>query len=369
MRKKKLVSFQRALGIVLACSLVVAAAAPMTYATTAERESALLATDQRSINNPEGRFEVPGASESFRLLHPGTRSAIWLAYLNFLQQLFLGSGEAESFRRILAYTPIITKDDDIPSLEALGNDTLSQVLNNGMRDIFFAFLETEDPNIYRLVGIHSTRTGEKYGISSGVIYNTATGLFGSENAFGILSSGYEYNVDQEMLRTAVRGWNSLFGFNIFFDMAAPLLLFNLQTQRFRFSYQGKDWMIQIWKGFYTISNGAEIGIYEKPAGRPVHYDASDTMLEISMKLYQKDELYFDYGTQRTWWAGGFSYASPIYRQLPPRQLRLTGTILFEEQGMLEAFLESFEKNRPSNMTGGAEGLLFSYDWQTGLGLF
>ena len=352
----------RALCAVLVFCLAAAIAAPVAHATTPEQE-AVLATGLRSINNPQGGFAVPEASAGFRLLHPGTRSAMQLVYQNFMQQVFLGSGEAEAFRRILAYTPIIREGDEIPPLEPLGIDLLSFVLENGMRDMFFIFQETEDPDIYRLVGIHSTRTGEKYGLTSGVTYNAATGLISSETGFGILGSGYELGVDQQMMRSAPNGWNRLFGYNILYDMATPLLLFYLDTLRFPFSYQGRDWMIQFWKGFYTFANGAEIGIYEKPAGRPLFWDASDTMLDISMRVYQGERLYLDFGTQHTWWAAGFSIASPVYKQLPPKQLRLTGTIRFEDQEMLDAFLVSFEENRPANMTGGAQGLLFAFDWQ------
>ena len=360
--KKKLRLPLRALGVILAVCLTMAM--PTAYATTPEQES-VLATGQRSINNPKGSFEIPEALPGSRLLHPDTRGAMGLAFQNFMQQLFLGNGEAEAFRRILAYTPIIKAGDELPPMVALGMDALAVVREKGISDMYFAFQETDTPGLYRIVGIHSANSGEKYGMTSGVMYNAATGLMYSEEGLGILGSGYEYSVDQEMLRTAPTGWNRFFGFNIFYDMVGPLLLFNLKTLRFPFVYQGRDFMIQMWKGFYTISNGAEIGLYEKDPGQRIHYEASDTMLEMSMKVYQGDKLYFDYGTQRTWWVGGFSYASPILRQLPPRKLRLTGTILFEDKAMLDAFLASFEKNKPANMSGGAEGLLFRFDWQTG----
>jgi len=334
----------------------------MAYATTPEQE-AVLASGQRSINNPEGGFEVPAAGKGYHLLHPGTGNAIRLGLLNFLQQIANGSGDAQAFRRIYAYTPIITEDDETPPLDFVAVEMLPFILKNGLRDVYLAFQETEEPDVYRLVGIYSTRKGEKVGAASGMFYNAATGLTSGENGYGLFSSGFAYSVDREMVLTTPNGWNRKLGFNVLFDMAAPLLLFCLDTRRFPFSYQGRDWQIQIWKGFYAVASGAEIGLYERPADRPFHYDASNTELEMTMQVYLGDKLYAEFGPERTWWAGAFSYASPICEQLPPGQVRLTGTILFEEQGMLDAFLISFEKNKPANMTGGAQGLLFSFDWK------
>jgi len=357
----------RTLCCMLSLCFVAIAAAPMAYATTPAQEAALLATDQRSINNPQGSFEVPGALPRYRLLYPNTLAAMRLALQNFLQQLFFGSGEAESFRRILAYTPIVKEDaelpeDEVTSLADLDINALRLLLDKGLRDICFVFKETQEPGVYRIVGILTARSDEKYWMSSGMIYDANTGIMASENGTGILGTGYEYGVDQQMLRTAPNGWNGLLGFNRLYDMLTPLIFFFLETQRIQFSYQGKDWMIQIWKGFYTMSNGAEIGIYEKPAGRPFHWDASDTMLDMSMKVYQGEQLYLDFGTQHTWWAGGFSYASPIYKQVAPKRIRLTGTITFEDPGMRDAFWESFQALKNDLMTGTMDGMVFSFDW-------
>ena len=353
----------RALCTVLALCLGMAAASPMAHATTPEQE-AVLATDQRSMNNPKGTFETPAAASRFWPFHPDTWNAARLIVDNALEQLFAGHADPEAVQRIIAYAPIVT-DEELPA-RGQWDDSIQCILQNGMRDVYIVLRETGRPGVYELLTIHSPLAGDVFWEPLNVEYDAASGWIYGTNEDGLLGIGYDYNVSKYLLRAAVNGWNRALGYSFLFDIGAPLVFFFIDTLIFPFSYQGRDWKIQFWKGLYMPSNGAEIGIYEKDPCQPVFWDASDTMLDISMQLYQGDALFFDYGTQRTWWTAGFVYGNYLLTPLlPAKQLRLAGTILFEEKDMLDAFLASFEKNRPANMTGYADGLLFVFDWQTG----
>ena len=140
--------------------------------------------------------------------------------------------------------------------------------------------------------------------------------------------GYLYDPVRNVFYTAADPWQRNFGFNAIYDTVAPFTLLNYATVRFKFRADGKDWMIQAWKGQYgLVFYGAEVGVYTKPTDRNVeHYDcASDSdMLKMAMTFYKKSGITqkwvkrFErpYGTY--WWCTGFKpgnngYNFSIYR--------------------------------------------------------
>lgn len=350
--------------IILTFCFMAAMSSPAARALTPQEEQSLQ-TEQRSLNNPQGGFAAPELP-NFWWFHPDTWNAGQLIVSQILRQILIGGQDADAIQRIFAYAPIVREGDALPPLQRLElRESPAYMLSAGIRDMYIALQATEDPDVYRAILLYANRAGERFWTPSGVLYNPATGIIWDELGRGVMETGLDYDTRQQMTFAPLHCWQSLTGFNVFYDLLAPLILFFYDTLRFPFAYDGRDWQIQFWKGYYLVYNGAEVGIYEKPPGQPLFYDASDLTLDMSVQLYHGGELYFDYGPANTWWAAAFSYAKPFWQQLPPRRLRMTGTILFEDQGMLEAFLASFEANRPANMTGGAEGLLFRFDWQVG----
>lgn len=364
-RKNTLVP--RILCAVFTLCFAAAMAAPAAFALTPQEEQSLR-TDLRSLNNPDGGFALPESEPGWHLFHPDTWNAGQLMLRHIAKRIFLGAGEAEEIARILAYAPIAREGDALPPVVDFDIAKVLANLLSGL-NLYVVLQESEDPDAYRIIGICTDGGGEAYTLSTGMFYNPATGMIWDQDDVGIMMMGYDFDIRQEMLISTPESWLGGAGFNVFYDMLAPLIFEYFDTLRFPFEYEGMDWQVQFWKGYYILGNGAEIGIYNKEPGTPIFYQKSDAYLEMTMQLYQKDGLYFDYGPQRTWWTGGFSFARPFWRQTPPKQLRMTGTILFEDQGMLDAFLASFEENRPANMAGGAEGLLFSFDWTPSPGIF
>lgn len=81
------------------------------------------------------------------------------------------------------------------------------------------------------------------------------------------------------------------------------------TQRYKFDYEGKNWMIQVWKGQYGITSGAEIGVYTKSPKNPVEFYAcasDEDCLKMSFDLYKKGELFFHREDESHWWLTGFA---------------------------------------------------------------
>ena len=81
------------------------------------------------------------------------------------------------------------------------------------------------------------------------------------------------------------------------------------TQRYKFDYEGKNWMIQVWKGQYGITSGAEIGVYTKSPDNPVEFyscASDEDCLKMSFDLYKKGELFFHREDESHWWLTGFA---------------------------------------------------------------
>jgi len=352
---------KKLLGVLLCACLAIALASPAASALS-EKDERSLQLGQRSLANPGGAPIKPKPT-GILPMHPGTLNAGRVILKSFLQQLLTNRGDPGDIMRVLEYAPIVLKQEQGKVLVDFEDSTLNVILKEGLCDMLFVLLETDAPDVYRIASYNATRGGEVYLKQTYTLFDAKNGTIMADDGRGIIGIGYDYDIKNQTLLTSPKSWHTDMGFNPFFDMGAWLLGFYLNTERVRFQYNGRDYMLQLWKGLYWGLNGCEIGLYEKEPGNSVFYDTSETMLEISMQVYQGGELYLDYGPAPTWWAGGFRHAKPIFEQLTAPNLRMAGTIRFEEKGMLDAFLAAFEKDKPADMTGSADGLLFTFDWK------
>lgn len=175
-------------------------------------------------------------------------------------------------------------------------------------------------------------------------------LFASESAdktVQILNAcGFEYDEKQGIYYSSVNPWQKGFGFNVIYDMSAPLAGMYYSTERIYFQYNDKDWMIQIWKGQYGMTCGAEIGIYNK-TDKIMQYDcvSEDEFLEMSFVLYNQGEKMFERGPEKHWWLTGFK----IMNVGVPILLNMDMTIKFPTKSMADAFEAGLKKANRDNL--------------------
>ena len=380
--KKKYRSLLRALCAMLCLCLMAGAATPMAAALTPEQEQRLQ-TDQRSLNNPKGGFKAPGAVSKFWWVHPDTYYAAEQIVNNILEQFDTAEADPEVWRDVFAYAPIIKQGDELPPRKDLNivldwlraGETLASVLPyallEGIKDIYLVLQETDTPGVYQVIMLYSSRWGKSYWTPLNMYYDKADGNVYGANGSGMLGMGIDYVSSRQMMTTAPYSYQRAVGFNGIYELIGPLVGFHTQTVVFPFDYQGKEWKIQLWKGsYYYVSNGGEIGLYERErsvlnaVGDP--WDPSDREFGMSLKIYKDGKLDVDFPERPSWWICGVHYGNPsLLPVVSADKLRMTGTIRFEDQVMLDAFLVSFEENRPANLTGNAEGLLFQFDWLAG----
>ena len=238
--------------------------------------------------------------------------------------------------------------------------------------VFFSIMErceiysipTEDPNVVEVVLKITYRDGGEQILHPNIFINTETGeAYGADDR-GMVNIGFNCSIYDLMTYATVHSWQREFGFMLFYDLfcyTVPIV-FAYNTRRFKFDYAGKEWMIQIWKGKYVITNGCEVGIYNRPAGSfGTYYNcASDEeMMTMSMELWHGDELILKDGPRMHWWINAFKMGKAMYLA---QSMTLKFTIEMPDQEMVDAFLQAVEKEYHHDVTAVADGLTVSCEW-------
>lgn len=163
-------------------------------------------------------------------------------------------------------------------------------------------------------------------------------------------AGFVYDPEQVIYYSSLNPLQRKFGFNPLYDAAAPYTGMVYDTERFFFTSGKRDWMIQVWKGQYGITVGAEIGVYNKPIDRnSSHYDCvgDEDMIEMTMIVYKNGSEYFTRGPEKHWWLTGFKLLDVTNIV----DLKVFFIIKLEDADMVNAFegsMREFVKNNEKN---------------------
>ena len=152
--------------------------------------------------------------------------------------------------------------------------------------------------------------------------------------------GYRYVPEWDVFSSRVDAWQKQFGYGAIYDRAASYFNMVLETLPVYFDYDGKTWLIQIWKGQYGICTGCEVGIYhadrivaEKEREITIFHAADETeMLPMSTELIRERRL-VAFRRERHWWLTTFD----VGRFSQPEQLSLKIAIQFTDVEMQDAF--------------------------------
>lgn len=174
---------------------------------------------------------------------------------------------------------------------------------------------------------------------------TATGISGE----GVFHLGFDYSI-RDFFYGTKNPWMRVLGYTPFYDwLASALRMFEIETVRVDFPYDGLDYRIQLWKGkyFFGTTSGCEIGIYTKPPSRKTEwYDCYplEKMMPMAIKLYTEDEVYFDLEPEDHWWAVMLRARPP---RVSPGAFTLECAIDFtKDLGLGDAFFEALQTQYP-----------------------
>lgn len=168
--------------------------------------------------------------------------------------------------------------------------------------------------------------------------------------------GYQYSYIDDYYYTNDKDcWQYDYGFGPIYDLVAPYILLEYDYVRVFFTYEDKDWMVQLWKGQYgLLFYGSEMGIYNKP-----HSDNEDNIftfyncppeedwLGMEMTMYHQNlkgeyvrELSRDY--DKYWWCTGFK-GGQLRVQEPADELRMTVRITMKDEEMTRLFVDGLKE--------------------------
>ncbi|MCM1508553.1 MAG: DUF4474 domain-containing protein [Ruminococcus flavefaciens] len=102
--------------------------------------------------------------------------------------------------------------------------------------------------------------------------------------------GFEYDPQQKIIQSRHYPIQRFFGFTRSIDMAAdPILSSAIYCDPICFYYDGKEYMLELWKGQYGLMSGAEVGLYYRV---PCEYTNDITLRKI-IEIVKEAEKYVD----------------------------------------------------------------------------
>ena len=158
--------------------------------------------------------------------------------------------------------------------------------------------------------------------------------------------GFSYLRGQDVFTGTFDAWQKEAGYRTFYDRTAVHFHMIFDALPVYYDYGGKTWLVELWKGQYGISTGAEVGVYhakkivDRQARRWTHFEAADEaeMPHISYRLERKGKTLFLMRGYH-WWLAGFRVGT-FSR---PGKLRLMTTITFREREEACQFYRGLEE--------------------------
>ncbi len=164
----------------------------------------------------------------------------------------------------------------------------------------------------------------------------------------VLSYQYSY-VDDYYYTNDKNCWQDTFGYARIYDLAAPYIALEYDYTRVFFTYEDRDFMVQLWKGQYGyVFYGSEIGIYtkdvsDKEPGMMTFFNKAEEEYwpTMEMTLYHENadgewEREFTRDYDKYWWCTGFKPGH--LRQVEPAdELRMVAKITFKDAKMAKQF--------------------------------
>ncbi len=161
-------------------------------------------------------------------------------------------------------------------------------------------------------------------------------------------TGFAYDPDQDIFYSRFDAWQRDFGYCRLYDEAAAPAGMVIDSEPVQFEYDGKRWLIQLWKGQYYLSTGCEIGVYyteHQDLHIPdlfdgvFYYCADDRDLPmLSYSLIKGGKELF-HRSEKNWWISGFRPGEFS----EPSELTMLVRITFQESAMCGCFVDAMMK--------------------------
>ncbi|MDR2647746.1 MAG: DUF4474 domain-containing protein [Oscillospiraceae bacterium] len=186
---------------------------------------------------------------------------------------------------------------------------------------------------------------------------------------GISAIGFDFNTKQNYVHSAESNpFQRILGYTKLYDdlLLQTTDMVNVETVRFKFPYQGKNWMLQLWKGRYFITSAGEVGLYNMPTDRLVEfYDAAADNERVPMSFKLKavgvDAPLIDQSQVNHWWMTGFALRKYTYL---PDKLTLSTIITVPDEEFRDGLIAALDgqKKAHSDLVYTVDGNTIKIAW-------
>lgn len=160
-------------------------------------------------------------------------------------------------------------------------------------------------------------------------------------------TGFAYELRGDYFYSLMDCWQREVGYCRLYDEAAPLFNMIMDCEPVTFSYAGKRWLIELWKGQYGITTGGEIGIYHtdrmdintgKFKGTFYENIQDQEMLKLSFVLRRNGKTILRRNAVH-WWLTGFKLG--LFSETDT--LTMDAKITFPDVEMRNAFTDALKE--------------------------
>ncbi len=169
-------------------------------------------------------------------------------------------------------------------------------------------------------------------------------------------AGFTWDKSQQIWYSNMNPIQRKFGYCDLYDTLAPLAGIFIKHKKMPFNYNGKEWMIWLWKGQYGITVGGEIGLYIysktiKVQALFIKYSlrwyrcANDNeRIKMAFTLYKNGRKYFERPFQLHWWLTGFKVGN--LRRNDELSMRIE--LGFSNERMANAFCKRYKLKKKTS---------------------
>ena len=169
----------------------------------------------------------------------------------------------------------------------------------------------------------------------------------------IAEAGFAYDYKNDYFYSLHDCWQREAGYCRLYDEGSPLFNMIMDCEPVTFSYGGKRWLIELWKGQYGITTGAEIGVYntsredvhtEKFTGTFYEAISDEEQLDIAFVLLKNGKKLLKRSAHH-WWLTAFK----LGEYSDTEELVMKAKIRFPNDEMCEAFTNAMRDMGYSSM--------------------
>jgi hypothetical protein len=164
----------------------------------------------------------------------------------------------------------------------------------------------------------------------------------------IAACGYAYDLKQDMFYSIKEAWQRSMGYCRLYDETSAPTGMIVDCEPIYFEYNGKRWLIELWKGQYDLTTGCEIGVYTSnwtnldiPSiykNMFYHCANDEEMLQMRVSLVKNGKILLK-REDKHWWLAVFK----LGEFSEPSELIMNVSITLKDEDMRKAFVEGLKK--------------------------